>query len=358
MSFLNCKPSVCAIYDRYEILINTEENGQCSVTVGDETFYDQKSGILVSEVTHHKIAVPMALLDAAGGYTVHYKKSIDRKSYFSEFGETQSEFFSFRPVKPGQEIRMYHLADVHKDVERAVLCASYFGDQLDLLIVNGDIVELRKEADFFTAAKMVGDITGGEIPVIYIRGNHDTRGQLADRYAEYFPAENGNCYYTVTLGDLWCVIHDCGEDKLDGCPEYGGANLFAPYRRQQTKFLQALSVPEGKVPISIGHACPVRPNEVCNPVFAIEMDVYSQWNREFERLGVRFMLTGHRHDAEFVGPEDGIINHNYPVIVGATQRGKPDKYLTGCAITYTKDGFHCEITDTEHQVLLQKDYPL
>lgn len=358
MSFLSCRPSVFAVSDRYEILIFTEENGQCAVTVGDETYWDHQAGVLVCEANHHKILVPMTALDAAGGYTVQYRKTIEKKSYFSEFGEPESEFFAFRPVKPGQQIRMYHLADVHKAVDLAVQCAGYFGDKLDLLIVNGDIVELNKDADFLKAAKMVGDITGGEIPVIYVRGNHDTRGKLAERYGDYFPTENGNCYFTVTLGDLWCVIYDCGEDKLDDNPEYGGANFFTTYRREQTKFLQALTVPEGKVPISIGHTCPIMPNSMGNPIFTIEMDVYGLWNQQFERLGVRFMLTGHRHKAAFAGPEEGLIRHNYPIIVGASMWKQPEKYLEGCAITYTKDGFHCEITNADHVVLQTKDYSL
>ncbi len=322
MSFLFCNPTVFAIENRYEILVNTNENGQCAIRIGDETFYDEKAGILISETRTHKIAVPQTLLDEAGAYTILYRKTIVKKSYFSEFGESEEVSFAFKPLTKTENIHLYHVADVHCRFEGAIAAASYFGDDLDVLVVNGDIAEVNHESSFFDVAKFVGDIAKGTIPVIFARGNHDTRGKLASRYSEFFPTENENTYFTFSLGSIAGVVLDCGEDKYDRDAEYGGANRFEPFRRRETKFLQALEGFEEKLVFAVSHICPVRTVHKPSLVFEIEKDVYSEWNTELERLGVRFMLTGHIHTAELIAPNGGNLPHAYPLVVGSELRNE------------------------------------
>ncbi len=347
MSFLFCDPSVFAIEDRYEILVNTLENGQCAIRIGNETFYDEKAGILISETRTHKIAVPKALLETEGGYTVIYRKTIIKKSYYSKFEDAKEAFFPFKACKKTENINIYHVADVHCRFEEALATASYFGDDLDILVVNGDIAEVNREESFFEVAKFVGDLTKGSIPVVFARGNHDTRGKLASRYSEFYPTENENTYFTTTLGNLAFVVLDCGEDKWDSQEEYGGTNRFEPFRRRETAFLQKLAGFDDKTVIAVSHICPVRTVHIPNPLFEIEKDVYTAWNTELERLGVRFMLTGHIHIAELIAPNGGNLAHNYPLVVGSEFT---PEYFLGAAVTVNKNHAEVMFTDKEHAV--------
>ncbi len=347
MSFLFCDPSVFAIEDRYEILVNTLEDGQCAIRIGNEIFYDEKAGILISETRTHKIAVPKELLENEGGYTVLYRKTIVKKSYFSQFEEEKEVFFPFKACKKTENINIYHVADVHCRFEEAISVASYFDDELDLLVVNGDIAEVNHEESFFDVAKFVGDITKGSVPVIFARGNHDTRGKLATRYSEFFPTENENTYFTATLGNLAFVVLDCGEDKTDDHAEYGGVNRFEPFRRRETAFLQKLSGFGDKTVIAVSHIAPVRTVHVPNPLFEIEKDVYTAWNTELERLGTCFMLTGHIHKAELIAPNGGNLPHNYPLVVGSAFR---PEYFLGAAVIVNRDSAEVMFTDKEHNV--------
>jgi len=357
MSFLSCIPSVFVIGNRYEILINTKENGLCAIEIGGKIYHDHRAGVIVSESTLHKIAVPMSALDSAGAYTVRFRRTIEKKSYYSEFEDTVTEAFAFRPVRKEGDIHIYHLADVHCAFGLGVRCAQFFGENLDLLIVNGDIAEVNRESDFFHVAEFVGEITGGSIPVLFTRGNHDTRGKLAARLSEYFPTENGTHYYTFSLSRLCGVVFDCGEDKTDDNPAYSGGNIFEQYRREETEFLRSVQLPADKIPFAVGHICPVRTITDGNPLFDIEKEVYTEWNREFERMNIRFMLTGHTHRAEFVEKDDGTLPHAYPVIVGsASDSGK--SHLVGCAITVKEDRICCAFTDPDRNVLEEKEYLL
>lgn len=346
MSFLICDPTVFVIENRYEILVNTAENGQCAIRVGDETFYNEKAGILISETTVHKIAIPKKLLEQTGCYSVIYRKTIVKKSYFSKFAETEMVTYPFKALIKTEDIHLYHVADVHFRFEEGIRAATYFGEDLDVLVVNGDIAEVNKESDFTDIAKFMGAIAKGSVPVIFVRGNHDTRGRLASEYSKYFPTENENTYFTFDLGIIAGVALDCGEDKYDDHPEYGGANRFEAFRRQETEFLKNIRIFDDKIVFAISHVCPVRAILDGNPLFDIERDVYTEWNHELERLGIKFMLTGHTHKAELVPPNGGLLAHNYPLVVGSECQ-KNGRYL-GAALVLDSHSAEIVFNDGEH----------
>ena len=63
-------PAVFAVGREYQIMVPVSRPTLFWVEVGGACFYDDSNGILRSNVTTHRVSVPMAALDAAGGYTV------------------------------------------------------------------------------------------------------------------------------------------------------------------------------------------------------------------------------------------------------------------------------------------------
>lgn len=214
-------PTVYAVGRRYVILVPVEAECLMWVRVGDREFFDDSNGVLRSASTTHKMEVPQELLDVAGEYTVCWRKIIERKPYFSDVGEIETYTSVFRPVR-GDRIRMYHIADAHNRVDGPVAAGRYFGDDLDVLVLNGDIPNHSGKIEYFTAIhRIAGEITGGELPVIFSRGNHDTRGIYAEKIEDHTPTDCGRSYYSVRLGKLWALVLDCAEDKSDDHAEYG-----------------------------------------------------------------------------------------------------------------------------------------
>lgn len=342
MSFLTCSPTVFAIKNRYEILVNTVCPGQVYIEIGKRKFSSIRAGILLSETTFHKISVPQKILDAACRYKVVFRKTIIKKAYFSEFEEPVSETFDFVPVGDKTKINVYHLADVHGYFEEGKICADFFGDKTDLFIVNGDIAEVETENDLLNTAKFLGDVAKGKTPVVFTRGNHDTRGRLACEFSERFPTENGNHYYTVTIGSFFFIVLDLGEDKADSNPEYGGTNDFRAYRQKETAFLKRLRVPDGKTVIAITHMCPgeIQPPK---PPFDIEKETYRVWNEELCRLNVKLMISGHTHETALLKPNQAALPHSYHIIVGSALK---DGVLTGAAITLEKEKLSVSFNDS------------
>ena len=365
MSFLRCPPSVFVINNEYEILVNANANGMIAVRIGENVYYEENSGVLSSEKDYAKIRVPQTVLNAFKTYDVVYRATVERKAYYSKMGEIQTQSFAFKPVEKTEDIHMYHIADVHYHFDRAAKLADYFGDDLDVLVVNGDIGEVETVENYIDVCKFVGEMSKGYIPVIFVRGNHDTRGKLAERFTDYFPANGKNTYFTFALGCLQGVVLDCGEDKVDNhleygamkyfkadSPEvYGGVNAFSPFRQRELAFLKDVKLDTAdKITFAISHICPTHTTLKKDGPFDIERACYTAWNAELERIGIQFMLTGHMHFAYILMPDDerNTLPHNYPMVVGSAVQ---QDTVIGAAIVLNKNKMEVKFTDNNGNVL-------
>lgn len=361
MSFLKAEPSVFVIGDSYELLFCLSDFGLLSLSVGGELYYEENAGCLPSERTVCRIRVPQAALDAAGSYELVYRKTVERRAYFSLFGEEERMTFSFSPVPSEGAINLYFLADVHYFFAAAERTATYFGEELQLLVAAGDLGEVETEENYLEVAALLGRITHGRIPIVMVRGNHDTRGRLSERYCDFFPANGKDTYYTFTLGALSGVVLDCGEDKpddfcptgegYDGSPVYNGTNIFEAFRRRESEFLRRVHLPEGRPRLAISHVCPSMTAMEAGSIFDIERELYGEWNRELSRIGIDVMLTGHLHRLFTLDRNDprALLPNPYPVIVGA----KPitEESVVGTAITLYTDRLVYRFTDSDRAVL-------
>ena len=349
MSFLKCNPNIFVINNEYEILIFLKEKGICFIEVAGQYFYEENSGVLSSEKNYVKIRVPQQLLDSNESYKVIFKQTINRKAYFSELGLEQEKTFSFKPMKKEENINVYHIADVHYRFELAKKTVSYFGDDLDLLIVNGDIGEVELFEDYFNVANFIGEISQGMIPIIFARGNHDTRGKMAELYTDIFPANGKNTFFTFNIGNLSGVVLDCGEDKLDNHEEYSGVNRFEVFRLKETEFLKNINLNDRSIKLAISHICPMQTTLTSGNIFDINRDIYSIWNDELDRLGINFMLCGHMHEAYLLEKDspNALIANHFPVIVGSYV-SSDDIY--GCALTIFKDYVICRFTNKDKEI--------
>lgn len=370
MSFLSCTPSVFVIEKEYEILVNTKTNGICWVEVGGEKYYEDTSGVLSSEKNHTKIRVPQGALNEAKKYAVVFRETINRKGYFSLMGEPQTVEFNFKPLEKTENIHIYHIADVHYGFETAAKAARYFGDDTDLFLVNGDIGEVETAENYLETSAFVGEISKGEIPVLFARGNHDTRGHLAEKYTEYFPSNGQKTYFTFEIGCLKGVVLDLGEDKRDEHYDeqypnpwvYGGVNAFHQYRQKELQWLKKVELEEdGKITFAMSHICPVQASVRAGSDFDIERECYQAMSDELERLNIRFMICGHIHNAYLLQPNDerSLLKHDYPVVVGSKLykekyapggRVTVEKYY-GAAFTVNKDEIEVVFADQNFEVL-------
>lgn len=351
MDFLRSLPSVCVVGGEYQIVGCVKEFGSVAVEIDGKYYYEDNSGVLPCIKKNYKITVPKSALDNAKKYSIVYKRVVEKKKYFSVVDDTLKVEFDFKPLEKNDDINIYHLADVHKRFSLAKSAVEYFGEDLDLLVINGDIAEVDTEEDFLEVLTFVGELVKGKIPIVFVRGNHDTRGVLAESFTKYFPSNGNKTYFDFDLGSIGGVSLDVGEDKLDSHEVYAGLNVFEDYRKAQTTYLKLKKKTDKKYYFSVCHIPICKTTKTPGDEFDIECETYTTWCAELKRIGVKFMLSGHLHKAFVLGKDDEgkTCSCEFPVIVGSALF-RPEEVLWGLAITLSKGNAIVKFTDDKKEV--------
>ncbi len=342
-------PTVFAVGSNYNIFVPFNAEVIMWVKVGDKVYYDDCNGILRSNTNTHKAELPMSVLDAAGEYTVVYKKMIERKPYFPTSEKERELTVKFKPVPTSGDINIYHIADAHNLVTEPVAAGCFWDDELDLLVLNGDIPNHSGDIKNFNAiCEIASGVTHGQCPVVFARGNHDTRGIHAEDMPNYIPTMNGKTYYTFRVGCLWGLLLDCGEDKLDTDFEYGDTICFHQFRLAETEYIRRIIenaeneyAAKGVThKLVISHIPFTHINEF---PFDIEQELYGEWTHLMrEYIKPDLLLYGHYHCTEIVKPGNKFDSQGQPctAIIGSKpifDKEKGNSFI-GCALTLMENG--------------------
>ena len=282
---------VYAVENDYQIVFSTSDSAIAWVEIGGERYYDLYAGSMRSADRVHKIEVPQSALDEAEGYSIHAKQMIYRGPFGGYLGKEISESYAFRPVDSSYGLQYFALSDVHEAVDAAAAAAA--GEQ-DFIVLIGDLVSMvETQKDAQLANELAHKITGGEYPVIYARGNHEIKGEYAEDLYKYVGARGQDYYYTVTLGDVFAVVLDMGEDHEDDWWEYYGTAQFDLYRQKQTEFLKDV--------LEAGEYANYRYRlALCHiPIQHVDgkFETFKQeWTRLLNEMGLDMCLSGHKHE--------------------------------------------------------------
>lgn len=309
---INCTPAVFAVEDTYQIVFTTSAKGTAWVEIDGVEYNETYAGYRVTEDRIHKVTVPMEALDNADSYTIYAKSMLLRGPYSSMQGKTISKSFHWKGVNPEDGLNYYVISDVHNVKNTPVNAATYFGDDLDFLINCGDQVSwIDRTSDLEETFLMCGEITKGEIPVVYARGNHETKGVLADEFHRYVGStEEGNFYFTFRIKNIWGVVLDVGEDHADDFVEYYGAAKFDDYRDEQTVFLDEIlanadtefNAPGVDYRIAVCHI-PLTVKSTSDHAGKWK----DAWVERLNQMNLTILYGGHQHQLWYIDPafEDG-----------------------------------------------------
>ena len=292
---LSYEPVVYAVEDEYQIVFSTSDNAIGWVNIGGKEYYDLYAGSMKSADKVHKIIVPQEALDEAQAYSVNYRQMIYRGPFGGYLGQLQTQHYEFRPVDSSDGLHHVAISDVHEAVDAAAKAASHEGT--DFIVLLGDLVSMvETEKDVQLANELAFKITGGEIPVIYARGNHEIKGEYAEELYKYVGSKDQQYAYTVTLGDddVFAVVLDMGEDHEDDWWEYYETAKFDLYRQEQTEMLEEI-LAEGvyenyKYRLMACHI----------PVVYVDKHGYfesfrNDWTALLNEMDLDIGLSGHKH---------------------------------------------------------------
>ena len=86
--------------------------------------------------------------------------------------------------------------------------------------------------------KVANKITGGSVPVVYARGNHDVKGRYAEQTHRFTGSKGEKFFYNFYFNNVYGIVLDIGEDHDDDWWEYYDTAHYEQYHKDQLAFLE------------------------------------------------------------------------------------------------------------------------
>lgn len=273
-------------------------------------------GQVISNTCLHKVRLDNLVPGQKYYYRVGSQEITLYGAYKKDFGETAVSGFSSFTLPP--EKTSDFTAIIFNDLHRTSGTLHRLYEQVkdmpyDFVICNGDIVD-----DPHTAADAVGFISeinrtvkASEVPVIYLRGNHEIRGAYSMNLKEQFDYIGGKTYGAFNWGDTRFVLLDCGEDKPDDHWVYYGLNDFTQLRTDEAAFLkEEVASPAFKKAAKrvLVHHIPIYgKTDRYNPCREL-------WGETLSKAPFAVSINAHMH--RFAYYPKGEVENNFPVVIG------------------------------------------
>lgn len=245
------------------------------------------------------------------------------EAYKMTFGETVSSPVSTFTTLDGRKDRVSFvvLNDIHENnalLESLMKVAA--AKPYELAFLNGDILgDIEDEQQIIDhVLSPCTALFAGRTPMVYVRGNHETRGKFARMLANYVGLDEGRFYRSFDQGPVHFVVMDSGEDKADNDKEYNGLADFDRYRTEQQLWLareiRSEAFRKAAFRIAIFHM-PLYGSGGPGP-----MDCQKKWGPLLSQGKVDLLISGHTHEYRILWPEAG--KHEYPILIGGKPKAK------------------------------------
>ena len=293
---------------------NTRSVGYVTYRYGGKSYtvYDEENGVVRSDDSIHSVRVPQAHLDAAGSYEVTSVSVGSRKDYSFDVGMSVSVSSSFTGYHNQKDIKFAFFSDTHleptnkKTMDAAKMHLDSFMGGADVIVLNGDIPNnMPTEAYFELILEIANTLSGGTIPVLYAKGNHECRGYFAQKLYKYLVFDTNEFYCQWDYGPVSGITIDIGEDKEDSHDEYYGVDDMDHYFDEQEVWLENMGgySDDSQYHISIGHS----------PTFIDRYKTlyYANYMKNYE---TDVLVCGHSHNSKFVAATDNSNKIGIPTV--------------------------------------------
>ena len=223
-----------------------------------------------------------------------------------------------------------------------------FVENYDFLVLIGDLisdVETFDDANFNN--KVAYNITKGEIPVVYARGNHDVKGRYSQELDRFVGSKDGHFYFNFYFDNVYGIVLDIGEDHDDDWWEYYGTSHYDEYRKAQIDFLEdeidKKNYDNYEYHLVACHIPVVFVNTRHNHV-----EVKEQMTSLLNQMDIDMFLCGHQHELMIFEP--GLVTPNTELHYNPNYKSGTNKgYLTDFnfpSFIVSKQGFtYCDSND-------------
>lgn len=315
-------------------------------------YYSASYGLRQADVEYYAIRAEDLQPATDYEYRIHAKEMKEFHPYNVVFGDSvMSPWHSFSTVNPLQEGgSIFITSDMHSRPEllkrllelcdyRTCTAFFYAGDMMNYLEHGG-------EHPFTSFIDTSVEMFASSIPFELVRGNHETRGDLARQFPTFFPKSTGKLYGSYRLGDVMVVMLDSGEDKSDSNPVYAQLTDFNGYRTEQAEWLKRLCASreykEARYHIVISHF-PMVMNEQSKQenTWLGWQDAIDKFLPVLNEADVDLLVSGHTHQYEYYPA--GSKGVNFPVLVQG--------FSSAVRLDLKEGNIQCKVINQENEVL-------
>ena len=292
-----------------------------------ERHYTVRNGLRDAYNTFNVIRVENLRPDTRYQYRLCSKQIADFQPYKVTFGDSiVSPWRRFSTPDPkATACSFIALSDMHQQPDKLGRVLNQAGvGSADMIFYVGDMMNYydNEETPFRSFIDKSVELFASEKPFVLVRGNHETRGNMAREYARYVPKSSGKYYGAYRVGDIMFVVLDCGEDKPDDFWVYAGLTDFDGYRTEQAawfgKLIRSKAYKSAKWRIVMNHFPPLSHMEGDNPERHGIQDITDKFLPLYNQAKIDLMISGHTHAYEFMSP-DKYDRLTFPVIVNSTE---------------------------------------
>ncbi len=275
------------------------------------------------------------------GRTYQYRavstRVVRMKSYWPEKGlAAESPVYSFTTFDRKKSAYSFSvITDTHADLARlGGLMGRIDWKDTDFLVHLGDTMDVETEDMIWT--RLLDPLTKAlaySKPLIFVRGNHDSRGAAARALMDHVPIPEGQFYYARDHGPAHIIVLSTGEDKPDETNVYAGLNRFKQYKEQEYAWLEQhvrsdRRVAEAPFRVLLMHA----------PNWGWTDNQAAEWTELANKAGIDLAISGHTH--RFASIEPGQKDNRYhQLVIGPEDLARVDVTAGELKVTVTrKDG--------------------
>ncbi len=228
---------------------------------------------------------------------------------------------ALRALMPGGKVCFAVLNDLHgRNHLIPLLLKQVEKEEPGFVAFNGDCWAdpASEENAVNFLPKPLGELAQGGSPALFVRGNHEYRGAMARRVRRSFSPLAGDRFYgAFSLGAMRLILLDCGEDKLDSEPVYGGFLDCDAYLREQEAWLREEVASEAyraaKWHVVMVHIPPTCLDEKEDAWYG-PIRMRERFDAVLAKAGIDAMLCAHTHQHLYVKPRES--GRPYPILIG------------------------------------------
>jgi len=314
--------------DSITIQILTTTNSYTWIEYGidglQHNYFESKHGLKVANCRFFQFKIKNLKPNATYSYRIHTKPITKMSGYDVRYAEQiTSDIYTFKtPPINSDSCQVVIYNDIHDRKESFELLWNHRKQsETDLVIFNGDIFNqiTTEEQIINNFLTPINKLFSSQIPFVFNRGNHETRGLYARESIDYFDLPNGKTYHALKHGPVFWIFLDSGEDKPDTSKEYFGLADFDKLRIEQRDWLLSIvkskDFKKAKYRAVVMHMPPLHSGDWHGPTHCTELFVPI-----FNANKIDIVYSGHTHNAKYFPPSN---NNKFALFIGgAPQNGK------------------------------------